>query len=272
MRAWPWLLALALAACTGPVDDSAATDTAATDTDTADTATDTGATDTADTDTADDDTADDDTDPADDDTDIGPLDGYGTLEGDCGDIDAPDLDALAPQFLVTTLTLDGKPDAEELTAGGAEVLADGNAGGSSVWSEVFSFEVLTRCDRAELLKTETEIVYDTAGKITDLLIDIDDRKVGVSVTRAVRFPFDDPYTPEAATELLSDKLADIPLSSANVSEQDRWVKQILHIIAYAPGHAEVLEDVWGGLDADLRGDTLVLVTVTEGDDGFVYGN
>lgn len=38
-------------------------------------------------------------------------------------------------------------------------------------------------EEATLLKTETEVLYpDPAGKITDLLVEIDEQGVGVSVT------------------------------------------------------------------------------------------
>ena len=47
-----------------------------------------------------------------------------------------------------------------LTAGGQEIIDDGNAGGSSLYSEVFAYEVLSRCEGAMLLKTETEVIYD----------------------------------------------------------------------------------------------------------------
>ena len=161
-------------------------------------------------------------------------------------------------------------DLARLTAGGREIIADGNAGGSSIMSEVFAFEVLARCELATLVKTETEVVYDTQGKITDLLVEIDGQKVGVSVTRAVGFPFDDPYTVEKATAILEKKLADIQVSTANVSDGDRWVKQILHIIAYADAHVTSIETAWNALDSGLRGDTIILVTVSDGDDAFIY--
>jgi hypothetical protein len=150
------------------------------------------------------------------------------------------------------------------------VLTDGNAGGSSLESEIFAYEVLARCEGASLLKTETEVVYDTAGKITDLLVDIDGLKIGVSVTRAVAFPFESAYTVEQAETLLTGKLADILESSANVSAADAWTKQILHVIAYAEGHAASLETALANIDDAIVADTIVYVTITDGDDAFIY--
>ncbi len=63
--------------------------------------------------------------------------------------------------------------------------------------------MLYRCELAVLLKTEAEIVYrDDGGKKTDLLVEMDAAKIGVSVTRAYGWPPEDPYTVEDATALL----------------------------------------------------------------------
>jgi len=123
-----------------------------------------------------------------------------------------------------------------------------------------------------LLKTENEIVYDTQGKITDFLAEIDGGKIGVSVTRAVAFPFANPYPLASAQELLSGKLADVLVSSANVSSGDRWTKQILAVLAYSPAHADVLFQAYQGLDSAISADTLVVVIVTNGADDFIYCN
>ena len=200
--------------------------------------------------------------------------GFGTISGDCGEVSAELSDA-APSLFENHIDFANDPfdlntDLSQLTIGGQEIIADGNAGGSSVLSEVFSYEVLARCEGALLLKTETEVRYDQAGKITDLLVEIDGEKVGVSVTRAVGFPRDAPYTIEQARALLEDKLSDILISSANVSAEDAWVKQVLHVVAYAEQHAESVRAAWAQVDSTVRADTIVLVTVTDGDDAFIY--
>ncbi|MEZ4462188.1 MAG: hypothetical protein R3E66_21195 [bacterium] len=123
--------------------------------------------------------------------------GFGVITGQCGEIDMTELLSSQPFLFVNTIDFQMDPyddaDLPRLTPGGQEIIADGNAGGSSIMSEVFAYEVLERCDMAALLKTETEIVYQTQGKITDLLVQLDGLKVGVSVTRAVSFPRDFPY-------------------------------------------------------------------------------
>lgn len=203
-----------------------------------------------------------------------PFAGFGVISGDCDVID-DELESALPFFFESAIDFGADPfddpaDVPRLTSGGQEIWAAGNAGGSSIESEIFAFEVLARCDAATLLKTENAIDYVDAGKITDLLVEIETRKVGVSVTRAVAFPFDDPYPFERAETLLNDKLSDILESSALVAPEDAWVKQILHVIAYSPAHTETLRAAWDTIDAAIKADTIVYVTATNGDDAFLY--
>lgn len=203
-----------------------------------------------------------------------PQAGFGDLSGACGVLDDDEWQSSGPFLFANAIDFGDSgytaDDFDLLSAGGQKIIIDGNAGGSSLMSEVFAYEVLHRCEWADLLKTETEIAYDTAGKITDLLVDIDERKVGVSVTRAYAYPPEDPYTVAQAKELLEGKLADILDSTANVSEEDAWVRQILHVLAYQPEHAAAVAEAWAAIDPALRADTIVMVTTTDGDDGFIY--
>ncbi len=208
--------------------------------------------------------------------DVRPAPGFGAISGECDVLD-DELTSDGPSFVRNAIDFGQDPydeaDNPLLTEGGQEIIDDGNAGGSSVLSEVISYELLARCEGATLLKTETEIVYATQGKITDLLVELDGLKIGVSVTRAYRGP-NNPYSLEAAQDLLSDKLADILESSTNVAPEDAWSKQILHVVAYAPDYADFVEQAWQNMDdpnlADVRADTVVVVTVTDGEDGFAY--
>jgi len=205
-----------------------------------------------------------------------PLAGFGAITGQCGVLAEPELTGASPLWFQGDLDFmddryDDPEERDQLTAGGLEVLTDGNAGGSSVYSEVFAFEVLHRCELADLLKTENEIVYDDPmSKKADLLVSIDGHPIGVSVTRAVTFPFGDPYTLERATLLLDRKLDDILLARAAASEGDRWEKSMVAVLAYDAQHASTMMEAWNGLDAATRADSLVIVFVTSGDDLFVY--
>lgn len=202
----------------------------------------------------------------------GPEPGLGVISGDCGLIDALELDSPSPFTFENAIDFGEVGfDYDMLTPGGQEVFDDGNLGGSSLESEVVSFEVLARCEGASLLGTEGEIQYtDPMGTKTDLLVEIDGRTVGVSVTRAMGFPLDTPYTEMQATTLLSGKLADVVASTANAGPRNPWVKQILHVIAYADMHAQSLFAAYATLPPEITADTILLVTVTHGNDAFVY--
>lgn len=204
-----------------------------------------------------------------------PLAGFGALAGDCDVLDV-ELSDGSPHYFSGSIDFGSDPfdaptDISQLTAGGQEILAAGNLGGSSEASEVFAYEVLARCEGAALLKSEGEILYtDPAGKKSDLLVDIDGVRVGVSVTRAVTYPRGDSYPVESAVDLLTRKLNGVLTSSANVHPDDRWQKQILSVLAYGPEYAVSLRDAWDQIDAETKADTILYVTVTEGDDGFIY--
>lgn len=226
-----------------------------------------------------------DTDPdADSDTELGsdtdtdtsafePLSGFGTLSGACGPLDEADLEADEPVHFTTALDLPGEPQATELSAGGQEILTEGNLNSGSLYSEIFAYEVLYRCEEATLLLTEGEVTYDNPnGKKTDLVVLIEGVRVGVSVTRAVGWPRDAEWTVAQAVDLLEDKLADVPLAADNASDSDAWARSALHVIAYSPDHALAVENGLAELDSATRGDTIVFVTATNGDDGFIYGD
>lgn len=204
-----------------------------------------------------------------------PLAGFGGITGMCGVLSPAELDGMTPRWFDGELDFgadryDDPAERDRLTTGGLEIILDGNAGGSSLYSEVFAFEWLARCELATLLKTETEIIYDTQGKKADLLVSIDGRKVGVSVTRAVMFPFGNDYTLAAATTLLDGKLDDIQTASTLVSAADAWTTDMLVVLAYNLQHAQVAMQAWSALDAPTRGEVIVVVVVTSGDDMFIY--
>lgn len=201
---------------------------------------------------------------------------FGELSGMCGVLMEMDMTSATPMIVRDTFTFARQyvdpTDRPLLTEGGRHLAETPNAGGSSVLSEVFAYEQLARCELATLLKTETEIVYDQTGKITDLEVMVDGHKIGVSVTRAVAYPFGSTYTLSAATTLITRKLEDIQLSTANVSDQDQWDKQILAILAWDGTAADTMAQAWAALDPTVKADTIVVITTTDGEDLFIYTN
>jgi len=193
------------------------------------------------------------------------------VSGECGILDTELVDP-SPHFLDTTIlinTCDYVP--EYMSPGATEIWTDGNAGGSSIYSEIFAFEMASQCEDAILLKTENEILYiDPQGKITDLLVEIDGVKIGVSVTRAFIYPLGTPLTLDRAEEILADKLGDVLISSANVAPEDQWQKQILVVETPTVEDKTQLIVAYASLDPAVKADTICWVMATEGDDDFLY--
>lgn len=206
----------------------------------------------------------------------GPLPGLGAVSGACGALRSMLRDP-APSLVENALGFMAgeRYDRTLLSVGGRRMYDTPNAGGSSTESEVFSYEVLYRCEDAALVATETEVMYQPvsdagANSITDLVVSIGGERVGVSVTRAYR-PMPMVFTDANARDLLTTKLAGVNRSSMRVLPAQRWVKQVLHVFAADMAAAQAVARAWATIDAATRADTIVLVTVTRGG-GFIYCN
>jgi hypothetical protein len=201
-----------------------------------------------------------------------PLPGFGKLGGQCGVLDDTEWKSTQPFLFRNNLDLGSAAfDPAKLTAGGKTIFTEGNRGGSSLHSEIFSYEVLHRCELAKLLKTEGKVEYkDAGGKKTDLLTEIDARRIGVSVTRAYHYPPGAPYTDAEALALLNKKLADLPLSQSNAKPVDAWTRSVLHILAYDAQHADKVQSAWKTVGAAVKGDAILVLTVTDGKDDYIY--
>ena len=161
-----------------------------------------------------------------------------------------------------------------LSAWGQEVWGGGTLGGSSGESEAVSMDLLYRCELADLLKSEPEILYtDDGGKKTDILVTIDGAPVGVSVTRAMTYAAGDPCSAvntEALTTLMTRKVGDLQLSQANAVPADHWDRSMLYVIACDAAHADATAAIFDALDPAVKADAILVVAVSEGDDAFLY--
>ena len=201
-----------------------------------------------------------------------PESSWGEIEGDCGVLDSEEWSSPIPHRFRNTIDFGEQIfDPELLSDDGLRIYEAGNLGGSSLHSEVLAFEILMRCEVAELLGTEGEIDYeDSDGKKIDLLVEMDGNVVGVSVTRAFHWPPEEPFTVDEGVVLLEDKLVDVLASADNAASDDSWVRSLLHVIAYDTTAADAIETAHEMLDEDVRDSTVLFVTVTEGDDEIVY--
>ncbi|MDP3238326.1 MAG: hypothetical protein Q8N26_36370 [Myxococcales bacterium] len=202
--------------------------------------------------------------------------GHGRIVGECqrvpGELGRPEPSYLQVRLDFGMDAFDDPAERPRLTPGAQTMLATPNAGGSSAISEAFAFEVLALCEGASLVKTETQLTYvPPTSKKTDILVSIAGQLVGVSVTRAVSFPPDAgyPLTPQRIA-FVEEKLDDIIVSSMNVQPPDRWVKQLLVVMAQGDEHAATLRAAWDTIDATSKADTVLYVVVTDGLDRPLY--
>lgn len=201
--------------------------------------------------------------------------GFGVLSGDL-DVLSIEVTSPSPSQFDTRIDFgaDGFDEPEDvplLTAAAQEVLLENAAqGGSSYVSEAFSMEMLARGEGAVLLKTEDEIVYDTAGATVDMLISIDGVKLGVSVKRAFTFPPGSVIPVAQAQTLLQSAFEDLNESRGLVSAGDLWAKGILHVFAPSDADRVNLLTALDAIDGGTLIDTIVIITVTDGDDSPLY--
>lgn len=172
-------------------------------------------------------------------------------------------------ILVDTFEALGGKLSMKLCPGSEKMLNTPNAGGNSVWSEVMSLEVLHANYGAHLRRTEMEIEYWPASKITDYSITVLGRHIGVSVTRAINFldltrHYKAELTRDTARSLLSKKLFGVLASSA--SAVDKWEKQILHVWTTSRMAAELVVSEYHNVEPALRSNTVVLVTLAKNAD------
>jgi len=195
---------------------------------------------------------------------------WGLVTGDCGVIQEQ-LGLDTPSLFVNTYEFNDSESFDDtlLVEGALDRYNSENAGGSSICSEAMSIQLLHECEGADLFKMETEITYDVEGKMTDWIAAVDGQKVGVSVTRAYKGPGVSQYFEEDAIQLLEKKLSGILESTANVSQEDAWVKQVLHVWTLQPDWVPTLQAAYDQLSPDLKADTIVLITVEANSDYIV---
>lgn len=150
----------------------------------------------------------------------------------------------------------------ELSRDSLRILLTPNAGGNSIVSEVLSFEMFKKYFNSHLLKTEMEVEYfPEGGSINDYVMKIFNTVIGVSVTRAMKYPFDEAFTIQDATNLLTKKLKGIAQSSKNSMEH--WNKQILHVWVMNEYTCNSMLIAWSELSRQLKTNTVLLITVAE---------
>jgi len=195
---------------------------------------------------------------------------FGIISGSCGEL-ATHFAQAAPTLLVNTYEFDqfDSFDSSLLGAGAAKRYDQDNQGGSSLCSEVMSIQLLDECDGATLFKMETEVDYAALGSIADYIANLNEDRVGVSVTRAYKGPMGDTYTSDDATTLLTKKLNGLHEASANVSSADAWDHSLLHVWTLRADWVPILTGAWDALPSEVKGESIVMVTLEENSEWIV---
>lgn len=171
-----------------------------------------------------------------------------------------------------------------LSQDGSRLLAEPNAGGNSVTSEVASLEILRRVfSNGSLHKTEMEINYgmpdwdgvrpmSSTGMSTktDYVMSVQDtcgnaRRIAVSVTRAMHFPrkHHPEFTRHDAERLIRKKLKCVYFSNRYVVPRDKWDQQVLHVLTDDYSKARLVKKAFRKMEEELRRNAILVVTVTE---------
>lgn len=126
------------------------------------------------------------------------------------------------------------PEVIELVADAQYSLDIPNAGGCSSISEALSMQYMFYRYSAIHFLAEMEVPYWIDYKMCDYLMlsPKSDEWVGVSVTRAVNYPFDVDLTYEKAEDLVRRKLYGLVVAQEAVMEDYSFDKCILHVWCY----------------------------------------
>lgn len=107
-----------------------------------------------------------------------------------------------------------------------------NAGGSSEFSEGLSMQYMHDMFNVTEFVPEKEVDYWIEYKMCDYLMIKDTVNYGVSVTRAVNYPFNIQFTFDDAIKLLNKKMYGLIIARNAVNKRHQFTKSILHIWCY----------------------------------------
>lgn len=119
-----------------------------------------------------------------------------------------------------------------------------NAGGSSDKSEALSMQYMNYLFGATQFVPEMEVSYWIESKICDYLMRLGKENFGVSVTRAVSYPFTSEYTYEQAMRLMDKKLYGLIVARNSISKKHKFMRSILHIWCISQEAAHVIKKAY----------------------------
>jgi len=147
-----------------------------------------------------------------------------------------------------------------------------NAGGKSVLSEALSMQYFNQILKANNFILEMEIDYWVKWKMIDYICEINNKRIGVSVTRAMGYPDESSFTEEDAKYLLNKKINGLVLSRNCITKKHCFNKSVLHVWCQSSRIAKILKKIFMlSNNYDLPEDSLIiLLTISEND--FIYSD
>lgn len=165
----------------------------------------------------------------------------------------------------------------DMTICAEESLNKNNARGNSDISESISIDYLERYFNATNIITEMDVCYFIDYKNVDFLCTIDKSRIGLSVTRAMRYPDPDLFTLEDARHLIRKKLSGLIISRNATVEKHSFFKSILHVFCQTKKISYLLKEAFDTLDDwgehfDLKGIVILLLTICSDIHIYIYIN
>lgn len=180
------------------------------------------------------------------------------------------------QFSIVDTNIHMNDNQHTLGRNALQLLSQPNAGGSSIYSEALSIELLSRLLGVHLYKTEKELIYNFpnvfnnggSGPMMDYACHYKSLILGVSVTRAMSFHRE--YTKKDATLLIEKKLNNMMTSSQNI-QNIKFDRHILHIWTESTKNASIVKKVVVKNKKKYK-DTVVLVSTINNNHNLFFNN
>jgi len=156
------------------------------------------------------------------------------------------------------------PSCESIDYDAQRSLTIENASGNSELSEAYSIEYFSKVFSAYDFVLEMEVEYWISYKMVDFLCKVQNRRIGVSVTRAMYKEGE--FTKEMALELLNKKIYGLIVSRNGVIEKHSFDLSFLHIwcqseeIALGLVQAYKELDIYG-YELEITGSLMLMLTI-----------
>lgn len=155
------------------------------------------------------------------------------------------------------------------------ILVEENAGAALAKnSESLSAQYFKERFAASKFLLEMEIEYWINYKLVDFVCEIYGQRVGISVTRAMKWPRPGDFTEKDAYDLLNKKLFGLTMARNGISEKHSFNVCILHVWAQTLDIAEKLKKIHPRVIAEDESDTFreVIILVSVYKDSWIYNN